>query len=301
MITLTSNQSNKRIDAYLAEALGYSRTSLLCSFDVGNITVNGRPVSKSYKLTKGDIIRFIEPDPKVIFEDSEVEAEEIPLNIIYEDNSIIVINKPQGMVVHPAAGSRSGTMVNALLYHSGKLSDINGKFRPGIVHRIDKDTSGLIVAAKTSGAHRSLAAQFADHSAGRIYEAVVHGNMRNDSGTVNAPIGRNPSNRKTMAVVPTGRSAVTHYKVLERLNGFTHIQCRLETGRTHQIRVHMAYIGHPVAGDRAYAGSRRNFGLTGQCLHACGIHFKHPDTGAQVCFNSDLPDYFIDLLAKLRC
>lgn len=231
----------------------------------------------------------------------EAQPEDIPLDIVYEDSEVIVLNKPVGMVVHPAPGHSSGTVVNALLYHcAGELSGINGVVRPGIVHRIDKDTSGLFIAAKTDRAHLSLAAQLQDHSLYRLYHGIVVGGLREDEGTVNAPMDRNPKDRKKMAVVTGGREAVTHYKVLERLAGYTYAAFRLETGRTHQIRVHMAHLGHPLLGDRVYGSPKGYPGLAGQCLHAKELSFVHPATGERVTVKSELPPYFTTILEKLR-
>lgn len=264
----------------------------------GRATKAGVPLSKSYRVEAGECISIEIPDPVAL----DVQAEPIPLDIVYEDVDLLVVNKPKGMVVHPAPGHYSGTLVNALLAHCGdSLSGINGIIRPGIVHRIDKDTSGLLIVAKNDAAHKSLAAQIKAHSFTRLYEAVVHGNVKADEGTVDAPIGRHPVDRKRMAVTDKGsRHAVTHYRVLTRYEGFTHIQCKLETGRTHQIRVHMAYIGHPVAGDPVYGPKKPVPGLHGQCLHARVIGFVHPRTGAYLEFSSDLPAYFTAFLRKLR-
>lgn len=265
----------------------------------GNFVSSGGIIlNKSYKGSAGDCIDLILPEPVKL----DVQPEEIPLEIMYEDDDLLVVNKPKGMVVHPAAGNREGTLVNALLAHCGtSLSGINGVIRPGIVHRIDKDTSGLLIVAKNDFAHQNLAAQIKAHSFTRIYEAVVHGNVKNDKGTVDAPIGRHPVDRKKMAVtLKNSRNAVTHYAVIERFNGFTHVQCQLETGRTHQIRVHMAYLGHPVAGDFVYGPKKPVSGLNGQCLHARVIGFQHPRDGRYIEITSDLPAYFIDFLAKLQ-
>jgi 23S rRNA pseudouridine1911/1915/1917 synthase len=240
-------------------------------------------------------VQLPEPEPVAAV------AQDIPLNVVYEDADVIVVNKPVGMVVHPAAGHPDGTLVNALLYHCGNsLSGINGSLRPGIVHRIDRDTSGLVIAAKNDLAHQALAEQLQDHSLYREYEAVCVGNLRQDSGTVDAPIGRHPVDRKRMAVDKTGgRQAVTHWMVLERYSGYTHIQCRLETGRTHQIRVHMAFLGHPLLGDTVYGAKKPYPGLAGQCLHARRLSFVHPRSGERVTVECPLPDWFTQVLTKL--
>ena len=263
----------------------------------GFVTVNGREVAKSLKLKKGDKVLATVPEPEPL----DVAAENIPLEVVYEDEHLLVVNKPKGMVVHPAAGNYSGTLVNALLYHCGdSLSGINGVMRPGIVHRIDKDTSGLLMVAKNDKAHNFLAEQIKEHSFYREYEAVVHGVIKNDSGTINAPIGRHPVKRKQMAVTAeNSKEAVTHYEVLLRGNGFTHIKCRLETGRTHQIRVHMAYLGHPVAGDEVYGPKKVIKELGGQCLHARRLGFVHPETREYMEFSSELPEYFTTFLDKI--
>ncbi len=260
--------------------------------------VNGIPVAKNYRMRESDLIELEFPDP---VEDS-AQPEDIPLDIIYEDGSLLVVNKPKGMVVHPAVGNPSGTLVNALLAHCGNsLSGINGVIRPGIVHRIDKDTSGLLIVAKNDKAHQALAKQIREHSFTRIYEAVVYGNLKQDEGKIDLPIGRNPSDRKKMAVTEkNSRNAVTHYQVLKRYGNFTHIRLQLETGRTHQIRVHMAYLGHPVAGDPVYGPKKVIASLRGQCLHARVIGFIHPATGEYMEFTSALPDYFLSFLKQLE-
>ena len=262
------------------------------------MTVNGRPASKSCKLSGGEAVTVVLPDPKPI----EALPQNIPLDVVYEDADVIVVNKPSGLVVHPAPGHPDGTLVNALLYHCGdSLSGIGGALRPGIVHRIDRDTSGLIIAAKNDAAHLALSAQLQDHTLARTYEAIVVGNLREESGTVNAPIGRHHTDRKKMAVTDRGgKPAVTHWEALERFHGLTHIRCRLETGRTHQIRVHMAYIGHPIYGDTVYGAGKPVPGLTGQCLHAVGLRFLHPRTGEPVELASPLDEEFAAMLAKLR-
>lgn len=264
----------------------------------GFVLLHGAAVTKSYKGKAGDCIELTVPEPVIL----DVQPQDIPLEIMYEDDDLLVVNKPKGMVVHPAAGNHDGTLVNALLAHCGaSLSGINGVIRPGIVHRIDKDTSGLLIVAKNDFAHQSLAAQIKTHSFTRVYEAIVHGKLKDDDGTVDAPIGRHPVDRKKMAVTQkNSRNAVTHYHVIARYNGFTHVQCRLETGRTHQIRVHMAYLGHPVAGDPVYGPKKPVPNLNGQCLHARVIGFQHPRDGRYIEITSDLPAYFTDFLAKLQ-
>ena len=276
---LICRQSGVRLDKFLADSgLELSRSAAVGMIDNGNVTVNGKAQNKKYKLSDGDEVIIRIPDPVPY----EAEAENIPLDIVYEDEDLLVVNKPKGMVVHPAAGNYDGTMVNALLYHCGdSLSGINGVLRPGIVHRIDKDTSGLLIVAKNDRAHKLLAEQIKEHSFTREYEAIVFGNLKNDEGTVDAPIGRHPVDRKKMCITPkNSKNAVTHYQVLERLRGYTYIRCILETGRTHQIRVHLASLG--------------------QCLHARKIGFIHPTSGKYMEFVSPLPDYFEQFLAKLR-
>ncbi len=261
------------------------------------MSVNGKPVTKSFSLKLGDVICVNVPEPKSL----AVEAQDIPLDIVYEDNDLLVVNKPKGMVVHPAAGNYDGTLVNALLSHcKDSLSGINGVIRPGIVHRIDKDTSGLLVVAKNDAAHIGLAEQIKTHSFTREYRTVVVGNVKNDVGTIDAPIGRNPKDRKKQAVTDkNSKNAVTHYEVIKRFNGFTYLKVRLETGRTHQIRVHMAYRGTPVAGDAVYGDPKKTYGLSGQCLHAAKLGFVHPITGEYLEFNAPLPEYFEDFLKRI--
>ena len=293
------DEIGKRIDVYIAEykeELSRSRVQKL--IENGLVTVNGKVVKSNYKLRKGDILEVEIPDPEPL----EIEAEDIPLDIIYEDKDVVIVNKPQGMVVHPAPGHYNGTLVNALMYHcKDDLSGINGQMRPGIVHRIDKDTSGVLMIAKSDAAHNSLAQQLAVHSITRKYYAVVCGNIKEDSGTVDKPIGRSPKDRKKMAVVQGGRRAVTHYRVLERFGGkYTLIEAQLETGRTHQIRVHMASLGHPLLGDTVYGSEKQPFKLQGQVLHAKVLGFNHPSDGRYVEFESPLPEYFEKLLTKLR-
>lgn len=275
-----------------------TRSSAQRLIEQGCVTRSGIALNKSYKVCAGDTIAVMIPKPVPL----EVKAQNIPLEIMYEDNDLLVVNKPKGMVVHPAVGNHDGTLVNALLAHCGSsLSGINGVIRPGIVHRIDKDTSGLLIVAKNDFAHRNLAAQIKAHTFTRRYEAIVYGNLKDDDGMVDAPIGRHPIDRKRMAVTEkNSRNAVTHYHVLARYDGFTHVQLQLETGRTHQIRVHMAYIGHPVAGDVVYGPKKVITALNGQCLHARVIGFVHPRDGRYIEITSELPSYFIDFLSQLK-
>ena len=296
--TIQTQESAERIDALLARSLPeLTRSAAQRLLAQGAVTKDGAPVKKNYKTAPGDTFVVTLPDAAP----SELVAQDLPLDVVYEDGDVIVVNKPVGMVVHPAPGHPDGTLVNALLHHCGQsLSGINGQLRPGIVHRIDRDTSGLIIAAKNDAAHLALAEQLQDHSLYREYEAVVVGNLREDSGTVDLPIARHPTDRKKMAVNHlNGRRAVTHWTVLARYPGYTHIQCRLETGRTHQIRVHMAALGHPVLGDLVYGGQRKGFPeLAGQCLHARRLTFRHPRTGEQVTVSCPLPDYFQAVLTR---
>ena len=295
--TVTATESGERIDALLAheiDALTRSQAARLIAD--GAVTLRCEPLKKNHRVTAGDVYVVEVPEP----EETALVPQNIPLDVAFEDADVIVVNKPRGMVVHPAPGHQDSTLVNALLYHCGdSLSGVGGEKRPGIVHRIDMDTSGLIIAAKNDYAHRYLSAQLADHTLARTYEAVVCGNLREDSGTVDAPIGRCPADRKRMAVIPDGRSAITHWEVIARYNGYTHVRCMLETGRTHQIRVHMAHIGHPLLGDLVYGRKRAEKGLEGQCLHAKELRFLHPRTGESVTVTSELPDYFKDVLKKL--
>lgn len=296
---LICEENSIRLDKFISVSdVGLSRSAAVNLIDSSNVWVNGRCVDKKYKLSAGDVVVLQIPDPVAY----EAEAENIPLDIVYEDDCFLVVNKPKGMVVHPAAGNYNGTLVNALLYHCGSsLSGINGVLRPGIVHRIDKDTSGLLIVAKNDFAHSHLAQQIKAHSFTREYEAVVFGSLKDDEGTVNAPIGRNPNDRKKMCVtLKNSKNAVTHYLVIKRYKGYTHIKCILETGRTHQIRVHMAYLGHPVAGDTVYGVKNEKVAFAGQCLHARKIGFIHPKTNEYMEFTSELPEYFTQFLKKLN-
>ena len=276
----------------------FTRSHIQSVLSDGAVKVNGKTVGKSCKLSPGDEVVFTVPEPTIL----SAEPEDIPLDIVYEDSDLLVVNKPRGLVVHPAPGNESGTLVNALMYHcKGSLSGINGVIRPGIVHRIDKDTSGLLIVAKNDFSHEKLAMQIKDHSFKRQYRAVVHGNIKDDFGTIDAPIGRSTKDRKKMCVTDkNSRHAVTHYEVLDRFDGFTYIKVTLETGRTHQIRVHMSYIGHPVAGDPVYGPKNGVTKLNGQCLHAGLIGFIHPRDGRYMEFESDLPDYFTAFLKSLK-
>ena len=295
--TVHAQESGERIDALLARS-GYTRSGAARLIAAGQVTRNGKPVKKSDLTGAGDVILVEENDAPA---PAAAVAQDIPLDIVYEDGDLIVVNKPRGLVVHPAPGHPDRTLVNALLHHcGGSLSGIGGEQRPGIVHRIDRDTSGLLIVAKNDFAHQSLSAQLADRSLSRIYEAVVHGGFRADSGTVDAPIGRHPADRKRMAVTEkNSRRAVTHWEVIERYAGYTHIRCKLETGRTHQIRVHMAHIGHPLLGDMVYGAGKSEKGLEGQCLHARTLKFIHPRTGEHVELTSPLPEYFTGVLSRL--
>ena len=297
-LELRADRTGERADSFLARTVeGLTRSAAQRLLEEGAVRKNGAPVKKNEKLTEGDTLILSLPEPEPV----DILPQDIPLDVVYEDDDVIVVNKPVGMVVHPAAGHPDGTLVNALLHHCGdSLSGINGELRPGIVHRIDRDTSGLLIAAKNDFAHLGLAEQLQDHSLYREYEAICVGNLREDQGTVNAPIARHHTDRKRMAVDPEGREAVTHWTVLERLSGYAYIQCRLETGRTHQIRVHMASIGHPLLGDVVYGSKRPYPGLAGQCLHARRLSFVHPRTGERITVECPLPDWFQAVLAKLR-
>lgn len=284
-----------RLDKYIADNSDISRSFAAKLAGDGAVMVNGKAADKKTKLKPGDIIEITVPEPESV----EAKPQDIPLDIVYEDDSVIVVNKPQGMVVHPAPGNPDGTLVNGLLYHC-KLSGINGVIRPGIVHRIDKDTSGLLVVAKTNSAHEKLSEQLKEHKALRQYYCIVNGNIKEDSGTVDKPIGRHPTDRKRMAIIDGGREAVTHYRVIERFGRYTLVECTLETGRTHQIRVHMASVGHSIVGDPVYGIKKEKFKTDGQLLHAAAIGFHHPETGELMEFRSELPEYFTSVLDRLR-
>lgn len=297
-IEITAEESGERIDALLARLVPeLTRSAAQRLLEEGLVTLGGVPVKKNRRTEPGEVYAALLPEPEL----PEPEPQDIPLDIVYEDADVVVVNKPRGMVVHPAPGHPDGTLVNALLRHCGEsLSGVGGERRPGIVHRIDKDTSGLIIAAKNDFAHLALSAQLADRSLSRVYEAVARGEFREEAGTVDAPIGRHPTERKRMAVTERGsRPAVTHWEVIARCRGWTHIRCRLETGRTHQIRVHMAYIGHPLLGDMVYGAKKPERGLEGQCLHARELKFLHPRTGEAIHLSTELPEYFQQVLASL--
>lgn len=296
-LTATTEHAGLRLDAFLSADGGLTRSQAARLIEEGRVCVNGRAAAKSARLTGGETVTVDIPEVR----DTALVPQDIPLDVVYEDEDVIVVNKPKGLVVHPAPGHPDGTLVNALLYHCGdSLSGIGGEKRPGIVHRIDRDTSGLIIAAKNDAAHLALSAQLKDHSLSRTYECLVTGSMKQNSGTVDAPIDRAPGDRKKMAVVSAGRRAVTHWEVIARYSGVTHLRCRLETGRTHQIRVHMAYIGHPILGDTVYGAKKPVPGLTGQCLHATGLRFVHPRTGQVVELHCPLPEEFTRMLEKLE-
>ncbi len=298
-MTLTADTSGERLDAFLARSMeGMSRSAVQRLIEDGNVLRGGKRCRKNDRLEPGDVLTVTLPEAKPV----EIVPKEIPLEIVYEDEDVAVINKPKGLVVHPAPGHTDDTLVNGLLYAMGdRLSGINGEMRPGIVHRIDKDTSGLLAIAKNDLAHAVLASQLKDHTMARTYEAIVCGNLKEDSGTVDAPIGRHPTDRKKMCVTArNSRNAVTHWEVVERFPGYTHIRCHLETGRTHQIRVHMAYIGHPILGDTVYGHKYKELGQDSQCLHAGQLCFRHPRDGRPVLVFAPLPDYFLEVLNKLR-
>ena len=302
LFTIEEDSAGERVDRILPSLLeGVSRSYLQSVIKDGGLTVNGKTAKPSLKVKEGDNLELELPDA----ESPDILPENIPLDILYEDSDVIVINKPKGMVVHPAAGHYSGTMVNALMYHCGdSLSGINGCMRPGIVHRIDKDTTGSVIACKNDNAHAKLSEQFKAHSIKRSYRTIVLGVLKDDEGTIDAPIGRLANDRKKMGIVPDGRRAVTHYKVLERFKDYTYVECRLETGRTHQIRVHMTHIGHPLLGDLVYgketSSLNKRFNLDGQTLHAMELGFIHPTTGEFVDVCAPLPEYFEHLLEVLR-
>lgn len=298
-MVVKADASGERLDTFLARVeQTLSRSGAQKLIEEGHVRVNGKSGRKNDRLNPGDTVEYSIPEAKPV----EITATEMLLEIVYEDEDVLVINKPKGLVVHPAAGHSDDTLVNGLIYAMGEsLSGINGELRPGIVHRIDKDTSGLLAVAKNDYAHTMLASQLKDHTMARTYEAIVCGNLKEDSGTVDAPIGRHPSDRKKMSVTQRGsRNAVTHWEVIERYRGYTHIRCRLETGRTHQIRVHMAYIGHPILGDTVYGHKKPELGQTSQCLHAGALCFQHPRDGRPVMVFAPLPQYFQDVLDKLR-
>ena len=296
-LTAATEHAGVRLDAFLSADGALTRSQAARLIAEGRVRVNGKPAAKSARLSGGETVTVDVPQLR----ETALPPQDIPLDVVYEDDDVIVVNKPTGLVVHPAPGHPDGTLVNALLHHCGdSLSGIGGEKRPGIVHRIDRDTSGLIIAAKNDAAHLALSAQLKDHSLSRTYECLVTGNMKQDSGTVDAPIGRSSADRKKMAVVPTGRRAVTHWEVVARYPGVTHLRCRLETGRTHQIRVHMAYIGHPILGDTVYGAKKPVPGLTGQCLHATGLRFIHPRTGEPVELHCPLPPEFTAMLQQLQ-
>ena len=296
---LFPDTAGERLDAYLARSVpDLSRSGAQKLLEDGNVTLNGKKAKKNDRLNPGDEVTVQIPEPQPV----DIVAKDIPLEIVYEDEDVLVINKPKGLVVHPAAGHQDDTLVNGLLFaKAGELSGINGELRPGIVHRIDKDTSGLLAVAKNDLAHTVLASQLKDHSMARTYEAIVCGNMKEDEGTVDAPIGRHPTDRKQMCVTArNSKEAVTHWEVVTRYRGYTHIRCRLETGRTHQIRVHMAHIGHPILGDTVYGRKKPELGQDSQCLHAGTLCFAHPRDGHLVIVHADLPEYFQTVLQKLN-
>lgn len=294
---IKSNTQDVRLDVFLSDTLQITRNAAQKLCDEGRVLLHGKPVRKNYRLCAEDEFEVSLPEPEPV----DVLPEDIPLDIVYEDSDVIVVNKPKGLVVHPAAGHCSGTLVNALLFHCHDLSGINGALRPGIVHRIDMDTSGLLIVAKNDFAHQALAAQLLDHTLARTYECIVCGKVKQDSGTVDAPIGRHPVDRKKMAVTEkNSRSAITHYEVIARYPGYTHLRCRLETGRTHQIRVHMAYLGHPIVGDSVYGRKKPELGLSTQCLHAKELRFLHPRTGEAVTVSCPLPEDFLHALHILE-
>ena len=298
-MTLYADISGERLDAFLARAAeGLTRSAAQKLIESGAVTRNGKPGKKNDKLNIGDEVTFSIPEPKEV----DIKPTQMELDIVYEDEDVVVINKPKGLVVHPAAGHQDDTLVNGLLHAMGDdLSGINGELRPGIVHRIDKDTSGLLAVAKNDRAHVWLASQLKDHSMYRVYECIVCGNLKEDSGTVDAPIGRHPSDRKKMCVIArNSKESVTHWEVINRYRGYTHVRCRLETGRTHQIRVHMAYIGHPILGDTVYGHKKPELGQDSQCLHAGTLCFSHPKDGRPVMVFAPLPEYFTKVIEKLE-
>ena len=296
---LYADISSERLDAFLARSIeGMSRSGAQKLLEEGCVMVSGKPGKKNSRLAVGDAVEVTLPEPKEV----AIQPREMALDIVYEDEDLLVINKPKGLVVHPAAGHQDDTLVNGLLYAlEGNLSGINGELRPGIVHRIDKDTSGLLAVAKNDLAHSVLASQLKDHTMARTYEAIVCGTLREDQGTVDAPIGRHPTDRKKMCVTARNtKSAVTHWEVIGRYRGYTHVRCKLETGRTHQIRVHMAHIGHPILGDTIYGRKKPELGQSSQCLHAGSLCFRHPRDQRPVIVFAPLPDYFTEVLSKLK-
>ncbi len=297
-MTLFADAAGERLDAFLSRAAGMSRSAAQKLLEENLVTLNGKKARKNDKLKPGDQVDFTVPEPK----ETAILPTEMELDIVYEDEDVVVINKPKGLVVHPAAGHQDDTLVNGLLHAmAGKLSGINGELRPGIVHRIDKDTSGLLAVAKNDLSHAVLASQLKDHTMARTYEAIVCGSFREDSGTVDAPIGRHPTDRKKMTVTArNSKPAVTHWEVVARYRGYTHVRCRLETGRTHQIRVHMAHIGHPILGDTVYGHKKPELGQDSQCLHAGALCFRHPKDGRPVMVFAPLPPYFTEVLEKLE-
>ena len=297
--TIKCEIGGERLDVFLAANMsGITRSAAQRLLETGRVTLNGDPVRKNHRTSPGEKYTVTQDEPDV----SDVIKQDIPLDVVYEDSDVIVVNKPRGMVVHPAPGHPDATLVNALLYHCGdSLSGIGGVARPGIVHRIDKNTSGLVIAAKNDRSHLSLASQLSSRTLSREYDAIVCGSVKNDSGTIDAPIGRHPTDRKRQAVTDkNSRSAVTHYEVIARYGAYTHVRCRLETGRTHQIRVHMAYLGFPVLGDVVYGRKKPEFGMSSQCLHARAVCFLHPSTNERIELNADLPDYFKKVLILLE-
>ena len=296
-INAAEENKGERLDKFIADNSDISRSYAAKLCEDGLVLCGEKQLLKKYKILGTEEITINVPEP----EELSIEPENIPLNIVYEDSDVIVVNKPQGLCVHPAQGNESGTLVNGLVYHCGdELSAINGVIRPGIVHRIDKDTSGLLIVAKNNEAHLKLSEQLKERKAMRKYVALVNGNIKEDSGTINKPIGRNPSDRKKMAVDPKGKNAVTHFKVLKRYDNYTLLELKIDTGRTHQIRVHMSYIGHPVVGDEVYSNGKNEFGVQGQMLHARYLQFKHPITGKELSLEAPIPEYFEDVLEKLK-
>lgn len=297
ILEITENQAGERIDRFLADSQDLTRSFLQKILKEGEVIVNGKSVKANYKLRKGDRIEFEIPEAV----EPDIVAEDIPLSILYEDADVLVVDKPKGMVVHPAAGHYSRTLVNAVMYHcKGKLSGINGVLRPGIVHRIDRDTTGSIIICKNDMAHNEIARQLKDHSINRRYRAIVTGVLKDEEGTIEGAIGRDKKDRKKMAITADGKPAVTHYRVLQRFKHYTYVECVLETGRTHQIRVHMASIGHPLLGDEVYGRRSDKYKCEGQCLHAMTLGFHHPRTGEYIEVNAPLPPYFEHLLAVLE-